>query len=421
MKRASSIVIALALLGAAVWYWRHEPAAPSPAGSGAPGERKVLYWHDPMVPNQRFDKPGKSPFMDMDLVPKYADEDEGAPGVAVSSAVRQSLGIRLASVERKSLSTSVDAVALVRADERRLNVVQTRVGGFVERLYVRAQGEPVRAGQKLADIYAPDLYSAQAELLALARVTDLRDIARLRDAARERLHLLGMAGSEVTRMEREGKPTLRIGIYAPISGVVQELGVREGAAVMSGATLFELADLARLWLVAEISEPELGRVPVGAQVVAKVSAYPGRSWDGKVDYVYPDLNLATRTVKVRMELANPAGELKPGMLADVHIRSQPREALVVPTETIIATGRRKLAIVGEEGRFRPAEIETGIESEGLTEVLSGLAEGEKVVVSGQFLIDSEASLRNTLARLATVPNAVTAPDPHAGHVHGTGQ
>lgn len=417
MRRIFYVVAALVLLGGTFWFWTSQTATTT-APDTAKAERKVLYWYDPMVPNQRFDKPGKSPFMDMDLVPKYADEAEGTPGVAVSSEVRQSLGIRLAAVERRSLATFVNAVALVRADERRLSVVQTRVGGFVERLYVRAQGEPVRAGQKLVDIYAPDLLSAQEELLALARVTDLRDIERLRAAARERLRLLGMAEGEITRMVREGKPTLRIGVYAPIPGVVQELGVREGAAVMSGATLFELADLTRLWLIAEISEPELGRVPVGAHVTTRVSAYPGRSWEGKVDYVYPDLNLATRTVKVRMELANPAGELKPGMLADVHIHSQPREALVVPTETIIATGRRKVAIVNEDGRFRPTEIETGIESEGLTEVLSGLAEGEKIVVSGQFLIDSEASLRNTLARLAAVPAAQPGADPHAGHVHG---
>ena len=364
--------------------------------------KTVKYWYDPMVPAQKFDKPGKSPFMDMQLEPKYANEasngEEG--GVAISSQTAQNLGIRLEEVSTKSFGESFSAVGRVEPDERRFYAVQTRIPGFVERLYVRAVGDPVSKGQKIAEIYAPELLAAQQEYLALLTLNDIDSDNSLKQSARSRLRLLGMSEGEITAITKTGKSSPRFGVYAPASGVLTELGVREGGQIMTGTSLMQISDLSQVWLIAEVPERDAARLKPGIAADVQLQSLPDEVFKGKVSYLYPMLNDASRTLQVRIELPNKANRLRPGMYANVVFTGQTHEALSVPTESIIATGKRKIVIVKEANGYQPVEIQTGQERDNCTEILSGLAKGENVVVSGQFLIDSEASLSGVLARLS---------------------
>ena len=364
--------------------------------------KTVKYWYDPMVPNQKFDKPGKSPFMDMQLEPKYAETAAGSEedGVSISSQIVQNLGIRLAKVETKSFGESFSAVGRIEPDERRFYVVQTRISGFVERLYVRAVGDPVNNGQKIAEIYAPELLAAQQEYLTLLTLNQIDADGSLKQAARNRLKLLGMVEGEIAAITKAGKPSPRFGVYAPATGVLTELGVREGGQLMSGSSLMQISDLSKVWLIAEVPERDAARLKPGIEADVQLQSLPSETFKGKVSYLYPALNEVSRTLQVRIELPNKTKQLRPGMYANVVFTGQTHEALSVPTESIIATGKRKIVIVKEASGYRPVELATGQEHDSFTEALSGVSEGEEVVVSGQFLIDSEASLSGVLARLS---------------------
>lgn len=364
--------------------------------------KTVKYWYDPMVPGQKFDKPGKSPFMDMMLEPKYANEgsDGEEGGVAISSQTAQNLGIRLEKVEKASFGESLSAVGRIEADERRFYAVQTRIPGFVERLSVRAMGDPVSKGQKVAEIYAPEILAAQQEYLTLTTLGQVDADGSLKQAARSRLKLLGMSEGEIAVITRSGKASPRFGVYAPASGVLTELGVREGAQLMSGTSLMQITDLSQVWLVAEVPERDAARLKPGLDAEVSLQSLAGETFKGKVSYLYPVLNSASRTLQVRVELPNKQNRLRPGMYGNVLFSGQTYEALSVSSESIIATGKRKIVIVKEANGYRPVEITTGQERNSSTEILSGLNEGEEVVVSGQFLIDSEASLSGVLARLS---------------------
>ena len=369
--------------------------------------KTVQYWYDPMTPAQKFDKPGKSPFMDMQLEPKYANtsDDGEESGVAISSQTAQNLGIRLEKVSTKSFGESFSAVGRIEPDERRFYAVQTRVPGFVERLSVRAVGDPVSKGQKVAEIYAPELLAAQQEYLVLLTLKDIDSDNSLKQAARSRLKLLGMSEGEVAIITKTGKSSPRFGVYAPASGVLTELGVREGGQIMTGSSLMQISDLSQVWVIAEIPERDAARLKPGLAAEVQLQSLPGEVFKGKVDYLYPMLNEASRTLQVRIELPNKANQLRPGMYANIVFTGQTHDALSVSSESIITTGKRKIVIVKEDdlkksGSYRPVEITTGQERDNVTEILSGLTEGEEVVVSGQFLIDSEASLSGVLARLS---------------------
>jgi membrane fusion protein, copper/silver efflux system len=366
-------------------------------GSG----KTVKYWYDPMVPTQKFDKPGKSPFMDMQLEPKYANEgsDGEDGGVAISSQTMQNLGIRLEKVETKRFGESFLAIGRLEPDERRFYDVQTRIPGFVERLSVRAVGDPVSKGQKIAEIYAPELLAAQQEYLALLDLKSVDSDDALKNGARNRLKLLGMSEGEIATITKTKKSNTRFGVYAPASGILTELGVREGGQLLAGNSLIQIADLSQVWLIAEVPEREAARLKLGATADITLQSLPSVIFKGKVSYLYPMLDNASRTLQVRIELANKEMQLRPGMYANVEFSGQIYEALAVPSESIIATGKRKVVIVKNETGYRPVELTTGQESDRYTEVLSGLSAGEQVVVSGQFLIDSEASLSGVLARL----------------------
>lgn len=404
MSRATTIAIAAVLAAGfgfgGYYYGKRQPHAQAPESKTETPGRKVLYWQDPMVPQQKFDKPGKSPFMDMDLVPVYADDKGGESGVAVSARARQSLGIRTATAEVTELRQDMQAVGYVLADERRMARVEVRAAGWIEKLHVRAVNEPVRAGQTLAEIYSPELHAAQEEYLLARRMAKENTAdAPLARAARRRLEALGVSDSDIGKIETSGEARRRIALLAPISGVVSELGVREGAMVQAGTPAFTLTDLSSVWISVEVPEAQAAVLRQGQKADARIQTLAGKTFEGRIDYIYPDLNPQTRTVKARIALANPGLALKPGMFAQVSLGAVARKALTVPTEAVIQTGTRSVVIVADGERFQPATVKTGAHTDGHIEILAGLKAGERVVTSGQFLIDSEASLRGALARL----------------------
>ena len=370
---------------------------------------KILYYHDPMVPASKFDKPAKSPFMDMMLVPVYGQNESDQGKVTVSPRIQQSLGVRTASVTEGTLSPSVSAVGSIAFNERDQAIVQARATGYVERLHVRATLDRVTKGQPLVDLYVPDWIAAQEEFLAIKRMQG-NDLASLVDGARQRMRQAGMSDEQISRLETSGRTQARITLTAPISGVVVELLAREGMTVMPGATLFRINGLSTVWANAELPESQVSLVRPGAKVQARSPAVPGTTFDGKVQAILPEVNPATRTLKARLELANPGARLVPGMFVSMQFMDMRADkVLLIPTEAVIQTGKRTVVMLAEEnGRFRPVDIEAGIESGGQTEVKRGLQAGQRVVVSSQFLIDSEASLKGVESRLNELPKPASA-------------
>ncbi len=412
IKLLAVLVLGLALGGGAAWYAAHRGMPMKmPADTAAPAakqEKAVLYWYDPMVPAQHFDKPGKSPFMDMDLVPKYADDagnSEAAGGVSIDPRMVQNLGIRTAQAERGRLWRRIDTVGYVRADDNRIEVLQARVNGWIEKLNVRALNDPVKRGELVAEVYSPDLYVAQEEfLLALKHPDDAGWI----DAARQKLAFLGLARNQIDSLEKGGKPMRRVNYYAPISGIVSRIAAREGSSVSAGMPMLEITDLSRVWVTAEVMENQAAWIAPGKSVEIGVDSLPGETFDGKVDYLYPTVNANTRTHSVRIVLANPGLKLKPGMFAKVTLYGgKGEEAVLVPSEAVITTGKRSIVLVTrDEGHFTPVVVTTGMQSNGQTAILKGLEGNEKVVTSGQFLIESEANLKGVLDKLGA-PGAET--------------
>ena len=404
-------------------------AAPSATGAAAatgstdPATgKKVLYWHDPMVPAQKFDKPGKSPFMDMMLVPVYADAGTDDNHVSVSSRVQQNLGLRTTEVVRGSLTPRVEAVGNVAFNEREQAVVQARATGYIERLRVRATLDRVAKGQPLADLYVPDWVAAQEEFLAVDRMQG-KDLAGLVEGARQRMRQVGMSDAQIALFEASGKVQPRVTLVAPVGGVVVELTAREGMTVMPGATLFRINSLSTIWANADVPESQAALLRPGAAVEGRSAALPNVVFKGTVQAILPEVDAATRTLKARIELANPGGHLVPGMFVTVALSTSAQAGLMVPTEAVIQTGRRTVVMLAEaSGTYRPVDVEIGLESNGQTEIKRGLDLGQKVVVSGQFLVDSEASLKGIGTRSTDVVAKAPAAQPAAApEHHGVGK
>ncbi|POA35604.1 MULTISPECIES: efflux RND transporter periplasmic adaptor subunit [unclassified Pseudomonas] len=388
-------------LGVAGGYWFAQQrmsamsgaaAEPSPATQD---ERKPLYWYDPMYPQQKFDKPGQSPFMDMQLVPQYADAATDSAAIRVDPGLTQNLGLRLATVTRGVLTSSVDVVGTLAFNERDVAVIQARTAGFVERVYARAPGDVLKANAPLADILVPEWAAAQEEFLALKRNGDVDLLA----AARQRLRLTGMPATLITQVERSGKVQPNLTLTSPIGGVLQALDVRTGMTVSAGETLARVNGLSSVWLAVAVPESESGSIVVGQTVEARLPAFPGTVLNGTVSAILPETNMDSRTVRVRVELPNPDGRLRPGLSAQVRLnQTTGQPVLWVPSEAVIRTGRRTLVMLAEDaGRYRPVEVQLGQDNDGKTAVLKGLQEGQQVVSSGQFLLDSEASLKGIVA------------------------
>ncbi len=397
------------------------PAASAPDSATMVDGRKVLYWYDPMKPEARFDKPGRSPFMDMDLVPRFADEAAGG-GVSIDPRTTQSLGVRLATVERATLGAAVEAVGSIGFNERDVAIVQARSAGFGERVPPRAAGDLVTAGATLAEVLVPEWAGAQQEYLALRASAD----PALAAAARQRLLLLGMPEALVREVEATGRVKALTAITSPVAGVVQEMMVREGMSLMPTMTLARINGIGSMWLEVAVPEVHAALLVPGRAVQATLPAFAGERFDGRIAAVLPEANKDTRTLRVRIELPNPAQKLKAGMLARARIAAPGEPALWVPAEALIRTGERNLVFVAGEmpGQFLPVEVTPGAENGGRVQILKGLQEGQKVVASGQFLIDSEASLAKAVAGAAGNPAAVPASAPaaaahdhsaHAGH------
>lgn len=357
------------------------------AGAMREAEKKPLYWYDPMVPTQHFDAPGKSPFMDMQLVPKYAEGDGSSTIVEIDPRMAQNLGLRVAPAKLGTFFQRIEAVGSVALDERRIVVVQSRTAGWIEHLDVRAEGDPVRKGQRLAALYSPDLFAAKQELKLAQDSGD----AALAKASQQRLRLLGGGAGAGSQS----------GVFSPASGFVVELMAREGAQLEPGMPLMKLADLSQVWINVEIPEAQAGWISEGKSAEAHLKSLPGKVFEGTVDYLYPQLDSGTRTLRARLVFDNADGALRPGMFADVSLfGGGQKDVLLVPSEAVIRTGTRTMVMVAESaGRYRPVAVELGPEREGETLILSGLKAGQNVVVSGQFLIDSEASLQGAYQRM----------------------
>ncbi|MFW5332044.1 efflux RND transporter periplasmic adaptor subunit [Hydrogenophaga sp. ZJX-1] len=370
---------------------------------------KILNYHDPMVPGKHFDAPGKSPFMDMLLVPRYAGGNEvDTSGVTVSARTQQNLGLRTVEVTEGRLDSAVSVAGNVAWNERDQVLVSARSLGFVERLHVRATQDRVALGAPLADIYVPSWVAAQEEYLAVARMAEQDpQLATLRDAAEQRMRQAGMSPAQIQRVVRSGSLQPRFTLTAPLGGVVTELMVSEGATVMPGMALLRLQGTATVWTEGQVPESQAAQLQPGIEVSATSPAAPGQTFTGRLQALLPSVDPATRTIKARLELANPQGRLVPGMFVQMRFANPgARNVLLLPSDAVIHTGQRSVVMLAEgEGRFSPVEVRTGREAGDQTEILQGLQVGQKVVRSGQFLIDSEASLNGLLARLSPTPEA----------------
>lgn len=362
--------------------------------------REVLYYHDPMMPGKKFDAPGKSPFMDMMLVPAYAGSGGADAGtIDVSPRMQQNLGLRTGEVTEGPMAADVQAVGAIAWNERDLALVQARAMGYVEKVHVRATLDRVAKGQALFDVYVPDWVAAQEDYLSVRRMQG-QGLATLLDASRQRMRQSGMSEAQIALVESSGIVQARLTLTAPISGVLTELNAREGSTVLPGMLLARINGLSSVWAEAQVPESQAAQMRVGAKVVARSPALPGTTFEGQVQALLPEVNATTRTFKVRMALRNPGGQLVPGMFVQMALSGVGQaKTLFVPSEAVIRTGQRVVVMTAEaDGSFRPVEVETGLEAGGQTEIRRGLQAGQKVVLSGQFLIDSEASLKGFEAR-----------------------
>jgi Cu(I)/Ag(I) efflux system membrane fusion protein len=369
----------------------------SPAVADA-ASRKVLYWYDPMEPGQHFDQPGKSPFMDMQMVPRYADDGEAeSTGIALDPRLTQNLGVRLITVERGEIAQSLDVPGTFVFNERLAATVQARTAGFVSRTYSRASGDVIGRDAPLVDLLVPDWAAAETEYLALLRSGD----SALAAAARQRLVLLGLPESLVAKVERDKQVYPEFTVVAPIAGVIEALEVRAGMTVSAGATVARIQGLDPIWIDAAVPEAQGALTTLRKSAAIRCTAYPGVRFKGRVISVLPQTNADSHTLRVRIEVDNREGRLKPGMFAQVQLlEGDPQQGLLVPTEAVIHTGTRDLVIVSTgANRFEPVAVRVGGEYGTRTRVVAGLEAGQKVVASGQFLIDSEASLRGIAARM----------------------
>ncbi|MGH8042913.1 MAG: efflux RND transporter periplasmic adaptor subunit [Rudaea sp.] len=383
----------------------------SAANAGA-AQRKLLYWKAPMDPNFRSDKPGKSP-MGMELVPVYANDSGGgeASDVKISPAVVNNLGVRTALVERGPLARSIEAVGYVAWDEDTIASINTRADGWIEKLAVKSVGDPVRRGQLLYELFSPKLATAQREYLtALASGSE-----SLIAASNQRMRALGFSADQIAQLTRNRKISDRVARYAESAGVVVGLGVSEGAYVMPATQVMKLASLDPVWVQAEVDQAAAAQLAKGQTAVAEFDAFPGQRWQGTVDYVYPDINPMTRTLKLRMRFANPQGRLQPNMYAHVTLQTAARaDVLYIPSQALIRTGQSERVILAlGDGHFDVCPVQAGNSSGDRVEILKGLHGGQRVVTSAQFLIDSEANIDAAALRLGAGKSACTATPDHA--------
>lgn len=352
----------------------------------------------PMHPQIVKDEPGSCPICGMNLVEKIIEtKNSDQPAIQINSSVIQSMGVRTQVATKGALQTRIRTVGRVDYDETRLAHIHPRTSGWMEKLYFRAEGDPVKRGQKLGDLYSPEVLSAQVDyLIALDQTSSLSQ-----EKARNRLRLLGVSESTIKRIEKRRKTQNTVPVYSPAKGVMTLLTAREGMYVQPEMEIFTIADLSRVWVLVDVFEHQIDWLTIGDLAQISVPAFPGKTWAGKVDYIYPELDPVSRTLRVRLAFDNPDYMLKANMFADIVIEGSAKtESIIVPAQALIETGERTTLVIAlGEGRFQPIDVETGIRSNGRVAILSGIDEGDKVVVSGQFLIDSESSLQASFMRM----------------------
>ena len=382
-------------------------AATAPAGESKSGERKLLYYRNPMGLPDTSPVPKKDQ-MGMDYIPVYEGEDRDAPGTVKVSADRiQTLGVRIEPVSKRSLARVVRAVGTIEINERGQHTVSPKFEGWIEKLHVNTTGQAVTRGQPLAEVYSPELVSAQREYLIAYSATKSMSTAgtdaqsgvqQLATAALERLRNWDISEQQLQRLLETGEPRRTLTLIAPASGIIVKDPPVAGMRFMPGEPLFRIADLSRVWMIGDVFEQDLALVRVGSKGTLGVSAYPDRTFPGELTFIYPTLNTETRTARVRFELANPQGQLKPGMYGTVQIDAGPkREVLAMPESAVINSGNRQVVLVAlGEGRFAPREVKLGARGDGFVEALSGVKEGDQVVTRANFLIDAESNLKASL-------------------------
>lgn len=369
----------------------------APTADAASGEREILYWVAPMDANYRRDEPGKSP-MGMDLVPVYADEVDGQPGViSIDPTIVNNLGVRTAAAQRGALSRQIDTVGYVGYDEDTLQHIHTRVDGWIEKLVTKAAGDPIAEGQLLFELYSPTLVNAQQEYLAALRSGN----SVLQSASQERLVALGITPGEIEQLRKRREVRQRVRVFAPTDGVIAMLGVREGEFVTSATDIMSIAELNRIWVLAEVFERQAAWVSPGQHAMVELDYLPGQMWHGVVDYIYPELDPKTRTLKVRLRFDNADEVLRPNMFTRVTIQGDRTAEMVhVPREALIRGGALDRVVIAlGDGRFRSQPVRIGIESGDRVAILEGISAGDPVVISGQFLIDSESNIEAALSNM----------------------
>ncbi len=388
-----------------------EQAAPPKNATASPapqGDRKILYWYDPMHPQYKADKPGKAPDCGMDLVPKYAEEQAAsmAPGaVTISPEKQQLIGVRTAEVRRETLTRDVHTTGQVVTDESKIAHVHVKINGFIDKVYVDYIGQLVKKGQPLFTLYSPDLVATQEEYLIAKRgertlsASPFAEVAQgsesLLRSTRERLKLWDISNDQIKKLDETGEVSRTLTFYSPIAGFVTDRKAFPNTSVNPDTELYTVADLSTIWVNADVFEYEVPFVKMGQHAEMQLSYYPGKKWNGRVSFIYPTVDPATRTVKVRLEFENPKFELKPQMFADVQIKISYGDQVVIPQEAVLDSGKEQIVFVARDGGyFEPRKITIGAKLDGKVVVLSGLKAGETVVTSGNFLIDSESRLKS---------------------------
>lgn len=423
-------LIAVALAASTAGYMigkrtaHYVPPASSPQADGAQGSpqtndnrtRKVLYWYDPMVPDKRFEQPGKSPFMDMPLLPRYADETQDNGGVRINPRQQQNLGVRTARAERRARTPALNGYGTVVVNQHSLRTLVAPAGGVIEQLEVSAVQQQVQKGQTLAIVWNPGWAAAQQEYLAVRQLGD----AELSRAARQKLALAFMPESVIRNVERDGKTQSRLTISAPQSGYVNRLDVRVGTQLTAAQPLFELAYADPAWLEIEYPAWQAAAVHRGDTFLATSDSWPGVTFQGRITEVLSQLDTTTRTLRARIELDNPDQRLKPGMYLRVQPAAAPAQTvLMVPQSALLMSSQQNRVLVSDgQGYFTPRQVQTGAIQNGWAEILSGLNEGDSVVTSGQFLLDSEASLHSALAAFSDGEQQSKAAQPSAAPPEG---
>ena len=389
-----------------------EPSAQSNQASAPAGERKVLYWYDPMHPAYKSDKPGKAPDCGMDLVPKYADEQAGtspmpAGSLMISPAKQQLIGVRTAVVQRESLTRTIRTTGQITADETRIAHVHVKVSGWIDKVFVDFVGQPVKKGQPLFTLYSPDLVATQQEYL-IAKRGDAslgkspfpevsQGAASLLQAARDRLKLWDISDDQIKKLDDTGEVSRTLTFYSPATGFVTDRKAFPQAAVNPDTELYTLVDLSSVWATADVYEYEAPYVRVGQSAEVVLSYYPSKAYSGRITYIYPTADPQTHTIKVRLQIPNPDFDLKPDMFTQVALRVDYGRQIVVPQEAVLNSGdSQRVFIARGDGYFEPRQIKVGAQVDGKVIVLSGLKPDEKIVTSGNFLVDSESRLKSAM-------------------------